>query len=246
MASEAEAVAARDEYLRALNAISAAALDCHVSLKLTQMGLDLDEDLCFDNMSRILRQAEAFGNFVRIDMEGSAYVERTIALYRRLCEGHQNAGIVIQAYLKRSQADVDRLIADGIGRMRLCKGAYEEPPEIAYREHKRVTQALQELACTALAPAARDRGTYAGIATHDRAVIDFVRSTPTSGSSRRGLSSSRCCMESAASVQALLAREGYKVRIYVPYGTHWYPYLMRRLAERPANLSFFLRALVGD
>ncbi len=241
-----EAVAARDEYLRALTAIKGAALECHVSVKLTQMGLDLSEDLCYDNMSRILRQAADLGNFVRIDMEGSAYVERTIALYRRLCREYHNVGIVIQAYLKRSQADVDQLIADKIGRFRLCKGAYDEPPEIAYRERARVTMALQELARTALSPAAREQGAYAGIASHDEAVINFVRAYAYQWQIPRSAFEFQMLYGIRRELQAALAWEGYKVRIYVPYGTHWYPYLMRRLAERPANLYFFLRALVGD
>jgi proline dehydrogenase len=244
--SEAEAAAARDEYLRALATIKAAALDCHVSLKLTQMGLDLDEELCYENMCRILHEAAELGNFVRIDMEGSAYVERTIALYRRLCLAYQNVGIVIQAYLRRSQADVDRLVADGVGRLRLCKGAYDEPPAIAYRARERVTRSLQELACTALAPGARERGAYPGIASHDEAVINFVRAYAYQWGIPPSAYEFQMLYGIRRELQASLARKGYKVRIYVPYGTHWYPYLMRRLAERPANLAFFLRALFGD
>jgi proline dehydrogenase len=246
VATEAEAIAAANEYLVALDALSAARADSNVSVKLTQMGLDLGDDFCFENVSRIVRRAAELGNFVRVDMEGSPYTERTIAIYRRLRREFDNAGIVIQAYLHRSQADVESLIAEGIGHFRLCKGAYDEPASIAYRDRPRVTQALNELARTCLAPLGRSRGAYAAVASHDEEVINFVRAyayqheVPPSAYEFQMLYGIR------RELQEKLAQGGYRMRVYVPYGTHWYPYYMRRLAERPANLLFFMRALVGD
>ncbi len=244
--TEAEAIEAADEYLAALDAIPAASRDCHVSVKLTQMGLDLGDDFCFNNVSRIVQRAAEQGSFVRIDMEGSPYTARTIAIYQRLSRQFDNVGIVIQAYLRRSQADVETLIATGIGRFRLCKGAYDEPAEIAYSTRPRVTQALQELAKTALAPAARAQGAYAAIASHDEAVIDFVRSYAYQHQIATSAFEFQMLYGIRRELQMKLVRQGYRVRIYVPYGSHWYPYFMRRLAERPANLLFFMRALLGD
>ena len=140
VASEAEALAAADDYLAALDALFLTQANCNVSVKLTQMGLDLGDDFCFANVSRIVARAAELGNFVRVDMEGSPYTERTLALYRRLRQHHSNVGIVVQAALHRTQADVEALIGDGIGHFRLCKGAYDEPADIAYRERPRVTQ----------------------------------------------------------------------------------------------------------
>jgi proline dehydrogenase len=246
VATEAEARAAADEYLIALDALDEARLNCNVSVKLTQMGLDLGDDFCLANVSRIVRAAAALGNFVRVDMEGSPYTDRTIAIYRRLRQEYNNVGIVIQSYLHRSLADVEALIADGIGHFRLCKGAYDESASIAYRERPRVTQTLDELARTCLTPAARANGAYPAVATHDEEVINFVRAyayqhdVPASAYEFQMLYGIR------RELQAKLAQSGYRMRVYVPYGTHWYPYFMRRLAERPANLLFFLRALVGN
>ncbi|MGQ9768816.1 MAG: proline dehydrogenase family protein, partial [Anaerolineae bacterium] len=129
-----EALAAAADYLTALKALFAAQVDCNVSVKLTQMGLDLGDDFCYDNVVRIVSQAAELGNFVRIDMEGSAYTERTLAIYRRLRQHYNNVGIVLQAYLRRTQADAEALINEGIGHFRLCKGAYDEPADIAYRQ----------------------------------------------------------------------------------------------------------------
>lgn len=246
VASEAEAFAAADEYLVALDALSAAQVDSNVSVKLTQMGLDLGDDFCHDNVSRIVRRAAELDNFVRIDMEGSPYTERTIAIYRRLRQRHNNVGIVVQAYLRRTQADVETLISEGIGHFRLCKGAYDEPATIAYRERPRVTQAMNALTRTCLAAEGRSKGAYAAIASHDEEVIRFARvfahqhDVPATAYEFQMLYGIR------RELQTDLVQRGHIVRIYVPYGTHWYPYFMRRLAERPANLLFFLRALVGD
>lgn len=244
--SAAEATAAADEYLVALDALFAAQVKCNVSVKLTQMGLDLGDDFCLENVSRIVAKAAELGNFVRIDMEGSPYTERTIGVYRRLRTRYNNVGIVVQAYLHRTQADVEALIAEGIGHFRLCKGAYDEPATIAYRERPRVTQAMNDLVRTCLTPEARARGAYAAVASHDEEVINFTRAYAHQHDVPNDAYEFQMLYGIRRELQTALVKQGYKVRIYVPYGTHWYPYFMRRLAERPANLLFFLRALVGD
>ena len=244
--SEAEAIAAADEYLLALDALHRAAASSNVSVKLTQMGLDLGDDFCYVNVSRIIRKAAVLGSFVRVDMEGSPYTERTLALYRRLRHDNDNVGIVIQAYLHRSQADVEALIAEGIGHFRLCKGAYDEPAAIAFRERPRVTQALNELVRTCLAPVGQAKGAYAGIASHDEEVVNFARAYAYQHDIPPTAYEFQMLYGIRRELQTDLVRRGYQVRVYVPYGTHWYPYFMRRLAERPANLLFFLRAWVGN
>jgi proline dehydrogenase len=245
VANEAEATAAADEYLVALDALYLAQAQCNVSVKLTQMGLDLGDDFCYANVSRIVLKAAELGNFVRVDMEGSPYTERTLALYRRLRTRFSNTGIVIQAYLHRSQADVEALIAEGIGHFRLCKGAYDEPATIAYRERPRVTQALNELTRACLAPAGRAKGAYAAVASHDEEVINFTRAYAYQHDIPPAAYEFQMLYGIRRELQTELVKRGYRMRVYVPYGTHWYPYYMRRLAERPANLLFFLRAWVG-
>ncbi len=246
VATEAEAIAAADDYLTALDALHLAQADCNVSVKLTQMGLDLGNEFCYANVSRIVLKAAELGNFVRVDMEGSPYTERTLDVYRRLRTRFSNTGIVIQAYLHRSQADVAALIAEGIGHFRLCKGAYDEPAAIAYRERPRVTQALNELTRACLEPAGRTRGAYAAVASHDEEVINFARAYAYQHDIPPSTYEFQMLYGIRRELQTELVKRGYRMRVYVPYGTHWYPYFMRRLAERPANLLFFLRALVGD
>lgn len=244
--SEPEAIAAADEYLAALEAIHASGAQTNVSVKLTQMGLDLSDEFCYYNTGRIIRRAAELGNFVRIDMEGSPYTARTLALYRRLRQRYDNIGIVVQAYLHRTQSDVEALIDEGIGHFRLCKGAYDEPADIAYRDRPRVTQALNALVRTCLEPAARARGAYAAVASHDQEVINFTRAYAYRQDIPPDAYEFQMLYGIRRELQAELVRQGHKMRVYVPYGTHWYPYYMRRLAERPANLLFFLRAFVSD
>jgi proline dehydrogenase len=246
VASQVEAVAAADEYLIALDALDEARVACNVSVKLTQMGLDLGDDFCFDNVSRIVRDAATLDNFVRVDMEGSPYTERTLGIYRRLRRQFGNCGIVIQAYLHRSRADVEALISEGIGYFRLCKGAYDEPADIAYRERPRVTLALNELVRACLEPAGQAKQAYAAVASHDEEVINFTRAYAYQHGVPATVYEFQMLYGIRRELQADLVRRGYRMRVYVPYGTHWYPYFMRRLAERPANLLFFLRALVGN
>jgi proline dehydrogenase len=244
--TQAEAIAAADEYLLALEALNLAGANSNVSVKLTHMGLDLSEDFCYGNVNRIVRKAAELDNFVRVDMESSPYTERTLRIYRRLRGQFDNCGIAVQAYLHRSQADVEALIAEGIGHFRLCKGAYDEPAGIAYQERPAVTRALNALARTCLAPAGQARGAYAAVASHDQEVINFTRAYAYQYNVPPTAYEFQMLYGIRRELQADLVRRGHQVRIYVPYGTHWYPYFMRRLAERPANLLFFLRALIGN
>jgi len=246
VASQAEAVAAADEYMVLLDAIDESGVKSNVSLKLTQMGLDLGDDFCYDNVRRIVHCAQQLGNFVRVDMEGSDYTTRTLAIYRRLRGEFDNTGVVVQAYLHRTQSDVEGLIADGMGHFRLCKGAYDEPETIAYRERPRVTRAMQDLIRTGFTPESRARGAFMAIASHDEDVINFARAYTYQHGIAAGEVEFQMLYGIRRELQHALVGQGHVMRVYVPYGTHWYPYFMRRLAERPANLLFFLRALVGD
>jgi len=239
---EREAVAAGDQYVRMVDALSAAGAEVNVSVKLTQMGLDIDEDLCAANLARILERAGQLGGFVRIDMEGSDYTQRTLDFFRdRLFERFgRHCGVVIQAMLRRSAADVADLIAMK-ARVRLCKGAYLEPSDVAFAEKVAVDRNYVALMEHLLAA-----GNYPAVATHDQAIIAHARSFAT----RQGIPSERFEFQMLYGVrrdlQVSLRREGYRMRVYVPFGTQWYPYLMRRLAERPANIAFILGNLARE
>lgn len=233
---------ATEGYLLILDKIAASGVEANVSLKLTQLGLDLDETLCLDQMRRILARANEHRIFIRIDMESSLYTDRTVAICRRLHHefGPDRVGVVIQAYLYRSENDLRNLIADRI-RVRLCKGAYREPPEIAYPNKKDVDANYVRL--TRLLLDSASHGLYHAIATHDekmiKAAIEYA--------ARRQVASDQFEFQMLYGIrrdlQKRLVAGGYCVRVYVPYGTEWYPYMMRRLAERPANLWFFLSQL---
>jgi proline dehydrogenase len=227
-------------YQQMLDKISARKLNANVSLKLTHMGLDVDPNLAFDITTKLVQKAAAIDNFVRVDMEGSPYTQRTLDFVHQLHRQPGNAGhvgAVIQAYLKRSEADVAKLIADGI-RVRLCKGAYKEPPEIAFQEKSEVDANYVKLMKMLL-----KSGVYHGIATHDenmiRATREFARqeNIPSNAYEFQMLYGIR------RDLQQQLVKEGYGMRVYIPFGTEWYPYFMRRLAERPANAMFVLKNL---
>jgi proline dehydrogenase len=233
---EGDAAQARDTYLRMLDQIAQAGVQSNVSVKLTQMGFDLGEAVCLANVSAILEKARARQNFVRIDMEGSAYTQRTLDLFHdRLHPAFgPHVGVVIQACLRRSAADVDRLI-EARARVRLCKGAYLEPAEVAYPDKADVARAYIRLMERLL-----EHGQYPALATHDPAILARAREIV----AQRKIDPARFEFQMLYGVrrdlQDSLRRAGYHVRVYVPFGTQWYPYLMRRLAERPANIAFFL------
>jgi proline dehydrogenase len=234
----AEADAATRTYIALLNEIAASGIGRNVSLKLTQLGLTVDRATCVDNLRRILDPATAHDFFVRIDMEDSRYTQVTFDIFETLWQqGYRNAGVVVQSALLRSQGDVRRMNMLG-ARIRLVKGAYKEPGSIAYRSKAHVDAAFVELMQLLLG-----EGTYPAIATHDPAMIDAT----TRFAASRGLAADRFEFQMLYGIrrdlQATLRAEGYRVRVYVPFGREWYPYFMRRLGERPANLGFILRNL---
>ena len=240
--SETAARAAADAYVDALTAIHQEGLQSGVSVKLTHLGLDLGEDVAYENVRRVVARAAEVGRFVRIDMESSAYVDRTLAIYRRLRREFSNVGAVVQAYLYRTPEDVAALVQEGIADLRLVKGAYDEPPTLAWQDRQRIREAFFALIRQLWEPAARARGSRIAVASHDEAIINYTCTT----AQRMGIPPDAFEFQFLYGVRRERARSlvtaGYRMRIYVPYGTHWYPYFMRRLAERPANLIFFLRA----
>ncbi len=238
----AEARTAAATVVQMLDRIVAERLECNVSLKLTQMGLDLDAALCTENLRRILDRAREAGSFVRIDMESSAHTERTLRLFEgELFPAYRDrVGIVIQSYLRRSAADIERLVTLG-ARVRLCKGAYKEPEAVAFPRKADVNRSYAELMEVLL-----QRGNYPALATHDPVLIARARRF----AEAKGIAASRFEFQMLYGVrrdlQEELKRAGYNVRVYVPFGTHWYPYFMRRLAERPANIAFILGNVVKE
>ncbi|MEP6732060.1 MAG: proline dehydrogenase family protein [bacterium] len=240
--TESEARAARDEYLTLLDRIHDAKLDANVSVKLTAMGLDIDNELCVVIMQDILARAQQYDTFVRLDMESSAYTDITLKLFEeRLYPTYKtNVGVVLQSCLYRSVADVEHM--NGLrARVRICKGAYKEPPAVAYPDKKDVdanyVKCMHELML---------KGNYPGIATHDPAMITEAKRF----AKERGITNDKFEFQMLYGVrrdlQESLTKEGYRVRCYVPFGTQWYPYLMRRLAERPANVAFITGNVIKE
>jgi len=237
-----EARAAKDGYLRALDALAANQLASHVSVKLTQMGLDLDAELCRDNMRQIIRRAHAIGALVTIDMEDSAHTQVTLDMFKTLRAEFANVGIVIQSYLYRSEADMRALFELG-AHVRLCKGAYKEPATVAFPAKKDVDANFLKLTEQFLPTQGNASGAYLALATHDEKIITWAKRYITQNKIARDRFEFQMLYGIRADLQRQLAREGYTMRVYVPYGSHWYPYFMRRLAERPANVIFLLSNL---
>ncbi len=233
-----EAQRARDAYLEIFERIAQEELDANVSCKLTHLGLDLSIELCEGLVLSIAETAARHGNFLRIDMEGSAYTQRTVELAKRVRSQNPSVGTVIQSYLYRSETDVKDLLAYGC-RIRLCKGAYKEPPEIAYAGKKDVDANYTRLMQFLLSS-----GFYHGIATHDpRMIAETIRYAAAKKLSKEDFEF-QMLHGVRTDLQRMLVRDGYRLRIYIPYGADWFPYFMRRLAERPANLGFFLENLL--
>ena len=236
-----EADAATRDYLRILDTIVASGVERNVSLKLTQLGLDVDRATCVDNLRRILEPATAHGFFVRIDMENSPYTDVTLQIFETLWgQGYHNIGVVLQSYLMRSEADVRRVNALG-GRIRLVKGAYKEPKTVAYQKKTEVDAAYVRLMKLLL-----DEAHYPAIATHDPVMIDATKAY----AAEKGYAKNRFEFQMLYGIrrdlQASLAAEGYPMRIYVPFGSQWFPYFMRRLGERPANVAFVMKGLMRE
>ncbi|HEY8181840.1 MAG TPA: proline dehydrogenase family protein [Thermoanaerobaculia bacterium] len=236
--AEAEESAAL--YHEMLDQIAARKLNANVSMKLTHMGLDVDEKVSREITSKLVEHAARIENFVRIDMEGSPYTEKTLQVVRELHRrpGHAGrVGAVIQSYLFRSEKDVETLCAEKI-RIRLCKGAYKEPPEIAFQKKEDVDANFVKLMKMLL-----KSGTYHGIATHDPKMIDATIAFASTEKIAADQFEFQMLYGVRRDLQQKLVREGWRMRVYIPFGTEWYPYLMRRLAERPANALFILKNL---
>lgn len=240
--TETEARDATTEILELLDAIESSGIRSGVSVKLTQLGLDLHPALAAENLERIVARAAQAGRFVRIDMESHEYIQPTLDLFEEMWSRHKNVGVVIQSYLYRSGDDVARLVRLGAS-VRLVKGAYNEPPEVAYPDKADTDASFVRLMEQLFSDEAQANGVFPAIATHDPALIDWAREH----TRRRDIPPDRFEFQMLygirSGLQRQLAAAGYRVRAYVPYGEQWYPYFMRRLAERPANLFFLLRNL---
>jgi proline dehydrogenase len=236
----AEAEHALGEYISLFDAIDRSGVKSNASVKLTQMGLETGEDLCFSNMSRLVERAARSSNFVRIDMEGSAFTGRTLALFYRLFEKHRNVGIVIQAYLHRSEKDVEKL-AQLKAPVRVCKGAYKESATIAFQSMDDIRRNYRSLVETLL-----KGGSRVGIATHDEKLIRWAQEWTSSQKIPREQFEFQMLYGLRRKRARQLASEGYTVRTYVPYGSQWFPYFYRRLRERKENVFFVLKSLVAD
>jgi proline dehydrogenase len=230
-----EAAAARDAYLRTLSAIHEKGIQGNVSLKLSQFGIHLSASECRANVGQLVEQAAGLNGFVRVDMESSEYTDRTLDLVCDLHTKYHAVGTVIQAYLYRSKKDIEMLNQRGI-RVRLCKGAYLEPASVAFPQKVQVDANYVELMQLLL-----DKGAYPAIATHDEKMIEATKAYAASRKIAREAFEFQMLYGIRRDLQRQLAREGFRVRVYVPFGQAWYPYYMRRLAERPANVLFILR-----
>jgi proline dehydrogenase len=230
-------------YHQILDAIIANQLNANISLKLTHMGLDVDENLARDIVSGLVAKAASMNppGFVRVDMEGSPYTQRTLDFVHELhrMPGNANAvGTVIQAYLRRSESDIEKLLAEGI-RVRLCKGAYKESAEIAFAAKSEVDASYIKLMKVLM-----KSGIYHGLATHDESIVQQAQAFATAEKLSRDSFEFQMLYGIRRDLQQRLVREGWRVRIYIPFGTEWYPYFMRRLGERPANVLFIARNLL--
>jgi proline dehydrogenase len=236
--SQQDAVRTTGEIIAMLERIHAEKVDCNVSVKLTQLGLDLGTDFCYRNLLEILRRAAGFGSFIRVDMEDSSCTQRTLDIVLRAHKEAGHVGTVIQAYLYRSEDDVRRLIENGVG-IRLCKGAYLEPATVAFKK-KRDTDLNYIRLMKLLLP----NGPHNAIATHDEAIIAATRRFAREQNIPENRVEFQMLYGIRRDLQQRLAQEGYQVRVYIPYGVRWYPYFMRRLAERPANILFIARNIL--
>lgn len=232
-----EAVRARDAYLAAIDLIAAEGIDANISIKLTQLGLGLDDGLTLDSLRTLAVRAASAGTTVTVDMEESAYTEATLAIYEKAQSELRNLGVAVQAYLHRTADDLARLIPLG-GHIRLCKGAYAEPPEVALQRKREVDERFDHFLGLLMA----SDSTMPAVATHDEQRISLTRYH---AASRTAPWEFQMLYGVRTRLQRELVDAGHPLRIYVPYGDAWYPYLTRRLAERPANVAFFARAVAG-
>jgi len=235
VATAADAQRARDAYLQVFDKISAEKLNANVSCKLTQLGMDISAEFCEGQLLSIVERAAAYGNFLRVDMEGSLYTARTIDVVKRVRTQNPAVGTVIQSYLHRSEQDVNDLLAYGC-RIRLCKGAYKEPPEVAFPRKQDVDANYVKLMQILLSS-----GFYHGIETNDPTMLAAAIRHAAREKISKDDFEFQMLYGVRTDLQRQLVRDGFRLRIYIPYGQDWFPYFMRRLAERPANLAFFVR-----
>jgi proline dehydrogenase len=238
-----EARASAQLYYDLLDEIAAHKLNANISLKLTHMGLDVDEPMAYEIVRGLVAKAASMSpkNFVRVDMEGSPYTQRTLDFVQELhrVPGNEDCvGAVIQSYMRRAEADVDKLLSERI-RIRLCKGAYKEPEDIAFQKKTEVDASYVRLMKTLM-----KSGVYHGLATHDQSIINEAKAYATRENIPRNAFEFQMLHGIRRDLQQGLVKDGWKVRVYIPFGTEWYPYLMRRLAERPANVLFIARNLL--
>lgn len=238
--SRQEAADATEAGCAIMRAVAEGDIRCTASFKLTQLGLDLGDEVAYENIRSIVEQAGKFDNFVRIDMEASEYIDRTLAIFYRLFEQHKNVGVVIQSYLYRSESDLEQLLKHR-ARVRLVKGAYLEPSRVAFQQKREVDANYVKLMKMLLS-----RGVYPAIATHDVGMIDATKQYAGSHGVEPARFEFQMLYGVRRDLQTRLRAQGYNMRIYVPYGTHWYPYLMRRMAERPANIMFVLGSIARE
>jgi proline dehydrogenase len=238
VADEGGARRAAEDYLTIFDRVAKEQLNANVSLKLTQLGLDLSEQLCQELLDQIVGHAARLENFVRVDMEGSAYTQPTVEIVKRARSRYPSVGTVMQAYLYRAERDIRELLAVGC-RIRLCKGAYMEPPEVAFPDKADVDRNYVKLMKILLRS-----GVYHGIATHDPKMIQATKDFAQQQKISADQFEFQMLYGIRTDLQRQLVREGYRLRIYIPFGSDWFSYFMRRLAERPANLAFFLRNLL--
>lgn len=223
------------DYLDLLDTLKRNDEDCHISLKLTQMGLDIDDEYCYQNMVKIVAKAAESKRFVRIDMEDSPRTQKTLDIFYRLRKTFDNVGIVVQAYLHRTEKDVADIITIG-GKVRLCKGAYKEPAEAAIKKMKDIRENFIKLSQRLFAA-----GNYPAIATHDSKLIDWTKQHVEENAISRDAFEFQLLYGLRNKTQQKLAADGWRVRAYVPFGTHWFPYFSRRLRERKENVFLVLK-----
>ncbi|MFH1729274.1 MAG: proline dehydrogenase family protein [Pseudomonadota bacterium] len=238
VSSRQEAEKACESYLELLRNIEQSCVNSNVSLKLTQMGLDIDDEFCYENVKKIVDLAASMNNFVRIDMEGSDYTSRTLSIFYRLRKEYDNVGIVIQSMLKRTENDINDISALN-GGVRICKGAYKEPSTVAYLKMPEIKDSFKKALNTLL-----KNNIHTAVATHDNQLIEEIKNEVLSNGIDRDLVEFQVLYGIKNKMLEKLAEEGYNTRIYVPFGTHWFPYFYRRIRERKENLFFILKNII--
>jgi proline dehydrogenase len=233
-----EASAAKEECLQVLDAIRDNGLEANLSVKLTQFGLHMNEETCYQNVLELVKKAGDFQNFVRIDMEDAACTDATLRIYRRIRRDFSNTGAVIQAYLKRSESDVRQLIDEKIAHLRICKGIYDESPEVAYKDREKIREQYKKLVLMMF-----DSGSSVGIATHDKLLVDWAVKTIQERNIPREKYEFQMLLGVTEKLRRSLVKEGHRLRVYVPFGEKWYRYCMRRMKENPQVAGYVIKNL---